>query len=344
MGYIAYMSLRPACLRRHYAAAQAARQPHARGAAAHAPSSAPTPAKACPDNRVPVPVLALGAAAAVAPAAASGGALPSLPVSTPASGALRNAAGAAAHSALGSPREGLQNGGGGLRLAAGSPCEGGMAPGHGTHLAAVPAMCNGGDAQALDGEKYNGQIPGPFDGRLDSARDHSSGGAGPDPTDPIGDLYRGGMAYACLPSAPLGHAPSAAFVGARAAPGEGQGLGPRALARGRDGLVQRGDSSMLDNMEAGWHGAPRGQGMPPGSGTACMCGGPGARCACGGPARGGCADSAGAAPLQYKRLPVLTWWLETACALGGVLLLPLLSLTPCSTSSVRADAVSACSG
>ena len=339
------MPLRPACPRRHYAAAQAARQPHARGAAADAPSSAPAPAKAWPDNRVPVPVLALGAAAAAAPVAVSDNLLPSRPVSTPASGALRNAAGAAAaHSTPGPPRKGLQNGARGMRLAAGSPCEGGVGPGHGAHLAAVPAKRNGVNAETcngLDGEDHDGHITELCNGRLDSARDHSSSGAGPDPK---GDMYPGGMAYACLPSAPLGCAPAAALVGARAAPDEGEGLGLRALARGRDGLVQRGDSSMLDNMEAGWHGTPKGQGLPAGSGSACTCGGPGARCACGGPARGGCAGSAGAAPLQYKRLPVLTWWLETACALGGVLLLPLLSLTPCSTSAVRADAVSACSG
>ena len=339
------MSLTPAHPRRHYAAAQAARQPYARGAVADAPSSAPVPAKAWPENRVPVPVLALGAAA---PAAASGSALPSLPVSTPASGALRNAAdAAAAYSALGLPRGGMQNGGGGMRLAAGSPCEGGVALGHGTHPAAVSAMCSGGDAEAcesVDREHRNGVSVQPSNGRLDSARDHSSGGAGPDSTDPMGNMYPGGMAYACLPPAPLGHASVAAVASARAAPGEGQGLGPRGMAPGRDGFVQRGDSSMLDSMEAGWHGAPKGQGVSPGSGSACTCGGPGARCACGGPARGGCADSAGAAPLQYKRLPVLTWWLETACALGGVLLLPLLSLTPCSTSAVRADAVCACSG
>ena len=324
--------------RRHYAAAQAARQPHAHGAAVDAPLGAPAPAKAWPGvgSRAPVPALALGAA---------NGALPSLPVSTPASGPLHESGGGAAAQGLeGSPRGGMQNGGAGMRLAAGSPSEGGVGQGHGMQHAFTAAQRIGPGAEDCNGlhaEDHKGLDARQLDRRLDSARDHSSSGAG---SDPIADMYPGGMAYACLPPAALERAPAAAgaaFAGARTAPDEGQGSGRGGLARGRDGLVQRGDSSMLDSMEAGWHGAPRGQGPASGSGSACVCG-TGARCACSAPAHVRRGHTTGAAPLQYKRLPVLTWWVETACALGGVLLLPLLSLTPCSTSSVRADAVSAC--
>ncbi len=186
-------------------------------------------------------------------------------------------------------------------------------------------------------------------GRPDSARERcfapDAARRDPDPARPFpdpADLYPGGMAYAAAPAEAAAAPPPPRPSESAAAEGAG------AAATPRDSIVQRGDSSMLDTMERGWHGCAKG--------PACACA-RGDFCACGAfagahmpPAlahrHSGCAQEGGAsgAPLSYKRLPVLTWWVEAACAAGGVLLLPLLSLTPCSTSAVRADTVGACPG
>lgn len=136
------------------------------------------------------------------------------------------------------------------------------------------------------------------------------------------DVYAGGMAFAYLPAGNAGRGAAGEEQVARVSPG--QRWDPK------EGLAARGDSSMLDTMERGWHGCSA-KGFAANA-RAVRCGG----------ARGGGAGAG--ALLEYKRLPALTWWVETACALGGVALLPLLSLTPCSTSAVRADALSACRG
>ena len=205
--------------------------------------------------------------------------------------------------------------------------------------------------------------PGDERGQLDSARDY----AAREPASALdaSTACPGGMAFAFSPAASAS-APAAAGreppAGGAAAPGaqgsgrcEGQasgclgaqGPGFSGQVRDREGLVQRGDSSMLDTMERGWHGSCKGSARALGAPCTCR---PGAHCVCASPlARykcqvGGPGDMYRDAPLQYKRWPALTWWVESACAAGGVLLLPLLSLTPCSTSAVRADAVTSCQG
>ncbi len=314
-------------MHRHYASYAAQRAP----APARAADAAPLAARAASGGEpaaalggggaLPLssPALALGPAAD-GPHAAVNGAAAGLASASPAAAALAGCHAGSGHDAW---RE---------RPAVHSPVErqGAEGPESGDGEAALGSAAAGG-------------------GRPDSARECCSGPASgnPNPRPDSADLYPGGMAYAAAPAEAAAAPAEAAAAPTSPRPSESaaaEGAGAGAAPAPRDSIVQRGDSSMLDTMERGWHGCAKG--------AACACA-RGDFCACGAFAgahlpptlahqQSGCMHEGyvSGAPLSYKRLPLLTWWVEAACAAGGVLLLPLLSLTPCSTSAVRADAVS----